>query len=596
MGVKHIRADQISTEDGLVISGNVNLINGTFFTDGARFTGDWVKDENENVSREGKVGVSKDTVDNSENSANLQVSGDIDFTGDLYQNGVLFTAIIGSSPWSNLAGESNIYFTAGDVSIGTNNGNAKLHVDGNVYASSNLEVGSANLFVDTETSRIGVNTRSPAATLHVEGNVYASSNLEVGSANLFVDTETSRIGVNTRSPAATLHVEGNVYASSNLEVGSANLFVDTETSRIGVNTRSPAATLHVEGNVYASSNLEVGSANLFVDTETSRIGVNTGSPAATLHVEGNVYASSNLEVGSANLFVDTETSRIGVNTGSPAATLHVEGNVYASSNLEVGSANLFVDTETSRIGVNTGSPAATLHVEGNVYASSNLEVGSANLFVDTETSRIGVNTRSPAATLHVEGNVHVSSNLTASGNVGIGGAASGTNKLKVHGTVEASSFIGIQDVNVPNLDASIITSGIFDTARTGATSVTVLTVNDLVQGQDTGIRIPNGGCGFVIVQKKRSSNTGPPYYSGNPVYTRDAPGISLYVVSGGTSGGTATDGSFCTFLKSIHNDNEVTPTMYISQVNSSQSKIMCLSSSKNRGCTVVISYCPLIIP
>lgn len=98
MGVKHIRADQISTEDGLVISGNVNLINGTFFTDGARFTGDWVKDENENVSREGKVGVSKDTVDNSENSANLQVSGDIDFTGDLYNNGVLFTAILGSSP------------------------------------------------------------------------------------------------------------------------------------------------------------------------------------------------------------------------------------------------------------------------------------------------------------------------------------------------------------------------------------------------------------------------------------------------------------------------------------------------------------------
>lgn len=42
------------------------------------------------------------------------------------------------------------------------------------------------------------------------------------------------------------------------------------------------------------------------------------------------------------------------------------------------------------------------------------------------------------------------------GNVGIGGAASGTNKLKVHGTVEASSFSGILATDVPTLDTSKI--------------------------------------------------------------------------------------------------------------------------------------------
>ena len=363
MGVKHIRADQISTEDGLVISGNVNLINGTFFTDGARFTGDWVKDENENVSREGKVGVSKDTVDNSENSANLQVSGDIDFTGDLYNNGVLFTAILGSSPWANLVSESNIYFTAGDVSIGSTTGNAKLHVEGNVYASSNLEVGSANLFVDTETSRIGVNTRSPAATLHVDGNVYASSNLEVGSANLFVDTETSRIGVNTRSPAATLHVEGNVYASSNLEVGSANLFVDTETSRIGVNTRSPAATLHVEGNVYVSSNL----------TTNGSVGIGGAASAEALTVHGdlNLKSGGQLKLNGQTAVLSNWTSHshgiyrstnVGIG-GVPSAThkLKVHGTVEMNGN----------------IGINTSSPLAKLHVNGSKtsYLAPNTTVG-----------------------------------------------------------------------------------------------------------------------------------------------------------------------------------------------------------------------------
>lgn len=40
----------------------------------------------------------------------------------------------------------------------------------------------------------------------------------------------------------------------------------------------------------------------------------------------------------------------------------------------------------------------------------------------------------------------------STGNVGIGGAASGTNKLKVHGTVEATSFSGIQASDVPTLN------------------------------------------------------------------------------------------------------------------------------------------------
>ena len=285
MGVKHIRADQISTEDGLVISGNVNLINGTFFTDGARFTGDWVKDENENVSREGKVGVSKDTVDNSENSANLQVSGDIDFTGDLYNNGVLFTAILGSSPWANLVSESNIYFTAGDVSIGSTTGNAKLHVEGNVYASSNLEVGSANLFVDTETSRIGVNTRSPAATLHVEGNVYVSSNLTTnGSVG---------IGGAASAEALTVHGDLNLKSGGQLKLNGQTAVLSNWTS-------------HSHG-IYRSTNVGIG-----------------GVPSAThkLKVHGTVEMNGN----------------IGINTSSPLAKLHVNGSKtsYLAPNTTVG--------------------------------------------------------------------------------------------------------------------------------------------------------------------------------------------------------------------------------------------------------------------
>ena len=40
----------------------------------------------------------------------------------------------------------------------------------------------------------------------------STSNLEVGTANLFVDTTTSNVGIGTNLPLAKLHVNGTFYA------------------------------------------------------------------------------------------------------------------------------------------------------------------------------------------------------------------------------------------------------------------------------------------------------------------------------------------------------------------------------------------------
>jgi hypothetical protein len=73
--------------------------------------------------------------------------------------------------------------------------------------------------------------------------------MEVGTSNLFVDTETGRVGIGRTDPQVELDVSGIVNISSNLEVGTSNLFVDTETGNVGIGEASPSYKLHVSGGV-----------------------------------------------------------------------------------------------------------------------------------------------------------------------------------------------------------------------------------------------------------------------------------------------------------------------------------------------------------
>ena len=155
-------------------------------------------------------------------------------------------------------GTSNISYVGGNVSLSEG-----LDVSGNV------EVGTANLFVDTTTGKVTMN----------EAKV--SSNLEVGTSNLFVDTTTGKVTMN----------EAKI--SSNLEVGTSNLFVDTITGRVGIGKTDPGAALDVVGEAKVSSNLEVGTANLFVDTLTGRVGIGVTYPSHALNVKAD---SGNAEV------------------------------------------------------------------------------------------------------------------------------------------------------------------------------------------------------------------------------------------------------------------------------------------------------------
>src|SRR6056300_33511 len=318
---------------------------------------------------------------------------------------------------------------------------AELHVEGNVYVSSNLTVDEDTLHVDATTHSVGIETKEPDANLHVVGNVYISSNLTVDEDTLHVDATTNSVGIETKSPDANLHVVGNVYVSSNLTVDEDTFHVDTTTHRVGVETKSPTANLHVVGNVYVSSNLTVDEDTFHVDAGGKSIGLGTVNPDANLHVVGNVYVSDDLTVATDTFHVEASTERVGIKTKTPDAELHVVGNVYVSSNLTVDEDTFHVDSTTNSVGIETKNPQANLHVVGNVYVSSNLTVDEDTFHVDATTNSVGIETKNPNANLHVVGNVYVSSNLTVD-----------TDTLHVDATTNS---VGIETKN-PNANLHVV--------------------------------------------------------------------------------------------------------------------------------------------
>jgi hypothetical protein len=96
-----------------------------------------------------------------------------------------------------------------------------------------LEVGTANLFVDVSTSNVGIATKTPAYTLDVAGDINLSGDFYQGGSPF----------------VSSLWTDGtdSLYYRSNVEVGTANLFVDTVTGNVGVGTNSPGFSLDVHG-------------------------------------------------------------------------------------------------------------------------------------------------------------------------------------------------------------------------------------------------------------------------------------------------------------------------------------------------------------
>jgi len=343
-----------------ITTGNLNFT-GSLYQNGLPYTSSqW-------TTTAGNISYTSGSVVASNIIATTDITtGNLNFTGNLYQNGVLFTPG-SSSQWTTTAG--NVSYTSGSVvasTVSTSNiiasnttlGNITLNnfTTGTLLASS-LNLGVASMFSGSFMASNNVTSPSPVSGLAFTNSSIRSFNATVSVAidNGSVTSAVYILYGNQSDSGWSLFVDTNGISSIVFTINSSGqvLYTSSNISGFVSSTFRYRVEQFTASGTYAS--LAVSTVGSYI-VDTIQINNTTDSIPGTNN--GALYVLGGTTIKRSINILSTENAS-GIGTGGSLTAL---GGAAVSKDLIVG----------GKVGINNTNPSCALDVGGDIFASGNV--------------------------------------------------------------------------------------------------------------------------------------------------------------------------------------------------------------------------------
>jgi hypothetical protein len=412
---------------------------------------------------------------------NLDINGDINFTGSLNQNNSEFK----TSQWLN--SNTSIYYTLGNIGIGKSTnisekldivGNIKI--DGDIYPSSNnyYNLGTSNnkwkdLFLSGNSIYLD--------TIIISKN--ENNNLELkNNNNNYIGITVNEIELN--SNANNFKIKLNEFGDLIYNYNNCNYYP------VSFNNSNDISNIIYNNDLIASSNILNNKIDN-ITTDTIQLGTNNRFIINDTYNRNITFTqnltSSNIITSNLNVIGDittinttvyqTEQLQVINNTAYPALYIKQLNSSYNISEFYKDTQLLFLINSNGNIGIGVNNPNYTVDINGSLNSGSILIQGTnISNIIDNKiaiTSNIIVNysnliNKPLLSTVAISGNYNDlinkiwDSNNNNIYNLNIGNIGIGTNnpqyKLDITGSLNVNTDIFINNTNISNIINNKITN------------------------------------------------------------------------------------------------------------------------------------------